>query len=61
MNNTSYTSSSINFKLDPDVNKLLEDSAARSGRSKRNEARFRLKDHLLRFSELRCIGDVKKR
>ncbi|APX09996.1 MULTISPECIES: TraY domain-containing protein [Vibrio harveyi group] len=39
------------FELDEDTNRLLEESAEANDRSKRKEARFRLKDHLSKFNQ----------
>jgi len=39
------------FALDPETNQRLELSARENKRTKRQEAHFRLRDHLQRFDE----------
>ncbi|EGQ7990799.1 TraY domain-containing protein [Vibrio vulnificus] len=39
------------FEMDPETNRRLEASAKRNKRTKRQEASFRLSDHLIKFDE----------
>lgn len=61
LSKASGESSSVNFKLDPVMNEMLHKSAKKCGRSKREEARLRLRDHLLRFGVLYYVDEVKER
>jgi len=49
--NAEKDTTGIWFELDEDTNRLLEESAEANDRSKRKEARFRLKDHLSKFNQ----------
>lgn len=46
---------SLSFILCAESNRLLTESAARSGRSKKTEAKLRLADHLSRY---KCISEI---
>lgn len=47
----------ISFEVDAKANKFLTEAASKSGRTKRQEARLRLHDHLHRFAS---ISELKK-
>ncbi len=49
--NTNKDPTGIWFEMDAETNRLLEESAEMNDRSKRKEARFRLKDHLTKFDK----------
>ncbi len=51
---------SITHTLSPEMNRLLTESALRSERTKKAEARLRLADHLERFQSISEIGFVMK-
>jgi len=48
----------ISVDLDADCNSRLTVSAIRSGRTKRQELLIRLKDSLLRFKSISCVGQA---
>lgn len=57
-----YRPVSISFKISARANRYLTEAINRSGRSKLQEARLRLEDHLLRFMDIATIsGGVSKR
>lgn len=41
----------VNFQMTSDCNKLLTEAAKKSGRTKRQEAKFRLASHLEQFGD----------
>jgi hypothetical protein len=51
-----YKDTSTVVQLSAALNKLLTESAARSGRTKVQEASLRLRDHLLLFSDIATEG-----
>ncbi|EPC4028304.1 TraY domain-containing protein [Aeromonas salmonicida] len=51
-----YRETSTVVSLNPESNRLLTESAKRSGRTKVQEASIRLRDHLLHFSEIATEG-----
>lgn len=52
-----YESVFISFQLSARGNKLITESATRSGRTKKKEALLRLEDHLRRY---RSISEISK-
>lgn len=44
------------MRLSPNVNRLLTESARRTGRSKTQEALLRLTDHLINFEDIASEG-----
>ncbi|WP_235784873.1 TraY domain-containing protein [Serratia fonticola] len=44
------------MRLSPNVNRLLTESAIRTGRSKTQEALLRLTDHLINFEDIASEG-----
>jgi hypothetical protein len=55
-NSVEYKSVGIQFVIDSESNKLLEESANLSERTKKAEARIRLADHLRRFPSITKVG-----
>ena len=51
-----YRDTSTVVQLQADLNKLLTESAQRSGRTKVQEASLRLRDHLMHFSDIATEG-----
>lgn len=51
-----YKNTSTVVQLSPEENRLLTESAERSGRTKLQEASIRLKDHLHNFSDIATLG-----
>lgn len=51
-----YKDTSTVVQLSADLNKLLTESASRSGRTKVQEASLRLRDHLMHFSDIATEG-----
>ena len=56
-----YQSVFISFEVDAKANKLLTEAASLSGRTKRQEAKLRLHDHLNRFENISMLNKAEER
>ena len=51
----------ISFEVDAKANKFLTEAASKSGRTKRQEAKLRLHDHLHRFASISELSKAEER
>lgn len=56
-----YQSVFISFEVDAKANKFLTEAASKLGRTKRQEAKLRLHDHLQRFSSISEMSKAEER
>ena len=61
LNNEAYRDVLISFPVNARGNKLLSQAAERAGRTKRQEAKLRLHDHLEKFQSISEINKAVER
>ena len=55
-----YKAVSISFELEAKANQYLSEAAKRSGRTKKQEAKLRLHDHLLKYISISELNKAEK-